>query len=74
METKNRSFLGALAAAVKAVCMLIIDLVTPAQEGVAMLNKAVVVARKRQAVELDITMADFESRAWTAAAQQQALA
>jgi hypothetical protein len=71
-NVKSKTFLGAVAAAIKAVCMLIIDLVVPAQEGVAMLNKAVVVARQRQAVELDIVMNDFEQRAWTAAAQAQA--
>lgn len=68
---QNKSFLGALAAAIKSVCMLLIDLVGVAQEGVAMADKAVKVAREKQGIELAISMSDYANLAITKAAADQ---
>lgn len=71
MDPQNRSFLGALAAAIKAFCMLFINTVNVADNAVAMADKAVSVARKRQAVDLGISMNDYATKAREAAVLQQ---
>jgi hypothetical protein len=70
-DVKNRSFLGALAAAIKAVCMLLIDALSVASEGVAMADKAVKSAREKQGIELTLSMADYATIAITKAAADQ---
>lgn len=71
MDPQNRSFLGALAASIKAFCMLFINAVNVADDGVAMAGKAVKVARKRQAIDLGISMNDYATKAREAAVLQQ---
>lgn len=61
MDPKSRSFLGAAAAAIKAFCLLFINAVGVADDGVAMAAKAVKTARERQYLELDIASGDYET-------------
>lgn len=72
-SVQNRSFLGALAATIKSVCLLVINLVGVGQEAVAMADKAVKVAREKQGVELAISMSDYVNMAITKAAREQAV-
>ena len=71
MDPQNRSFLGAIAAAIKAFCMLFINAMNVADNAVAMADKAVKVARKKQAVDLGINMADYAHKAREAAVLNQ---
>jgi len=71
---QNKSFLSAIASAIKALCMLVIDLVTLAQEGVAMADKTIKTSRERQAIELDLSMSDYASAAILRASAEQAKA
>lgn len=71
---KNRSFLGAIAAAIKALCMMLIDGIGVAQEGIAMADKAVKVAREKQGIELAISFSDYANLAVTQGAVVQAAA
>ena len=71
---KNRSFVGAIAAAVKALFMVIIDLLDVAEEGVAMASKAVQVARDKQVIDLTVTMQNYEEIVRVQAAHEQAVA
>lgn len=68
---QNRSFLGAIASAVKALCLLIINMVEVANNGVAMAEKQVKAARKQQAIDLGIRMKDYAQRAREHAAMQE---
>lgn len=63
MDASQRSFIGALAAAIKAFCMLFINAVNVADNAVAMADKAVKVAREKQAVDLGINMNDYVTKA-----------
>ncbi len=71
-SVQSRSFLGALAAAIKAFCMLLIDSVGVANEGVAMLDASVKIAREKQAITLAIDMSDFAVISITKASVEQA--
>lgn len=71
MDPKSRSFLGAIAAAIKAFCLLFINAVGVAQDGVAMADKAVKHARRRQAIDLAVSMAEYAQKAREAAAYAQ---
>lgn len=71
MEANQRSFIGALAAAIKAFCMLFINAMNVADNAVAMADKAVKVARKRQAIDLGISMNDYATKARETAVLQQ---
>jgi hypothetical protein len=73
-SSQSRSFITALASAIKAIAMLIIDLVGVAQEGVAMADKTIKVARERQGIELAISMSDYAETARQKAAVEQAQA
>jgi len=67
-KVKEKSVVGAIFSAVKALMMLIIDLVGVASEATAILDKNVRMARERQAVELDITHSEYANLAVTKAA------
>lgn len=71
MDIKNRSFLGALAAAIWHICNLLIKTVNVANDGVSMADKAVKTARRRQAIDLGITMNDYATKATEEAALRQ---
>lgn len=71
MDANQRSFIGALAAAIKAFCMLFINAVNVADNAVAMADKAVKVARKRQAIDLGVSMNDYATKSREAAVHQQ---
>jgi hypothetical protein len=58
-NVQNRSFLGAIAAAVKAFCVVLIDLCRVGEQAVGMAHKAVLVARKKQAIDLAIDMSHY---------------
>lgn len=73
-SVNNRSFLGALAAAIKAFCMLFIDGMSVAQEGIKMADTAVKTAREKQVIELGIAMRDYAEIAIAKATIQQAQA
>jgi hypothetical protein len=68
---QSKSFVGAVFSAIKALAMLIIDLVGVAQEGVAMADKAVKCAREKQGVELALNMSDYATLTITKAAVEQ---
>lgn len=70
-SVQNRSFLGAIAAAIKAVCMLLIRGVSVAEEGVAMADKAVKSARLKQAIDVNISMRSYQAEAKAAAQYRQ---
>lgn len=52
MDPKSRSWLGALAEAVKAMCLVLINLMSATNKGVAMLDAAVTNAQENQTAEL----------------------
>jgi hypothetical protein len=60
---RNKTWLGQIAAAISALCGMIISLVGVADEGIEMLDKSVKSARERQAIDLEIDMADYQSNA-----------
>ena len=71
MDIKNRSFLGAIAAAIWHLCNLIIKAVNVANDGVSMADKAVKTARRRQSIDLGISMAEYATKAREEAALRQ---
>jgi hypothetical protein len=62
MDPKSRSFIGAVASAIKALALLLIDLIHVGEKAVAMADKAIDIAQERQYVELDIQQADYATR------------
>jgi transaldolase len=73
-NVENRSFLGAIAAAIKSIAALIIDLVSVGQEGVGMLETSVKAARKQQVIQVAAKMSDFAVLTLKRAAVDQAKA
>lgn len=67
---KNRSFLGAIAEVIKAICSLVISLANMGDEAVAMADQSVKVAREKQAIDLTIGMATYEADAVARAAME----
>lgn len=68
----NRTWLGSIAAAIKALMGFIMGVVDVANEGVAMADIAVKSAREKQAIDLTISMADYANQALTKASMQSA--
>lgn len=60
-DVKNKSFLGALTGAIKALCMLLIDLISVGSEGTAMLSVSVQAARSKHAKETAVQLSEFEA-------------
>lgn len=60
-DVKNKSFLGALTGAIKALCMLLIDLISVGSEGTAILSTTVKAARQKHAKETAVQLSDFET-------------
>lgn len=71
MNPQSRSFLGAIASAIKAFCLLFINAVNVADNAVSMADKAVKAARKRQIIDVSLAMADYATRAREEAALRQ---
>lgn len=67
----DKNVFGVIAAAVKALMYLLIDMFNMSSEGVAMANKAVVTARTRQAIDLDLSMRQYNKLAIMKAAKAQ---
>jgi len=72
MNPTNRTFLGAGAHALKSIFLSTAKTVEVMDEGIAMAHKAVRTARKKQAVEIALSMEDFVSRTVEQAALQRA--
>lgn len=71
-DVNNKTWLGALASAIKALASTLINLFSVANEGISMAQQAVEVAREKQAVDLTISMADYAQNALSIASVNQA--
>lgn len=60
-DVKNKSFVGALTSAIKALAMLLIDLISVGSEGTAMLSVSVRAARSKHAKETAVQLSEFEA-------------
>lgn len=60
-DVKNKSFLGALTGAIKALCMLLIDLISVGSEGTAILSTTVKATRAKHAKETAVLLSEFEA-------------
>lgn len=70
-SVQNRTFLGTLAAAIVAFCKTFIRSMAVVEDVVAMGEKSISVARKKQTVDLAIDMNDYATRTINAAAMRQ---
>lgn len=68
---QNRTWLGSIAAAIKALMGMLINLIRVADEGIAMADKAVTVAREKQAIDLTISNKNYAKNALKLAAMEQ---
>jgi hypothetical protein len=71
IDVKNRSFLGAIAGAIKAICMLIIKGVGTADRAISMADKAVRTAQTKQVIDLAVDMNDYATKARETAVLKQ---
>jgi hypothetical protein len=62
-QLNSKSWLGALAGAIKAFCMLFVRGVNVADDALAMADSAVHASRERQAIDLSIEMSNYAQRA-----------
>jgi hypothetical protein len=72
MNPKNRTFLGALAYALKSFFLSFSSLVHVADEAIGMLDKSVKTARLKQLVDINANMADYASQVETETALRRA--
>jgi hypothetical protein len=68
---KNRSFLGAIAEAIKTFCLFFVSGINVANDAVSMADKAVFHARKKQAADLGISMDAYAAQAQLRASVEQ---
>jgi hypothetical protein len=62
-QLNSKSWLGALAGAIKAFCMLFVRGVNVAEDAIAMADSSIHAARERQSIDLAIEMSNYATRA-----------
>lgn len=67
----NRTWLGSIANAIRALMGMIVQLVGVVEEGLSMAEKAVIVAREKQAVDLTISLVNYGENAVKLASMEQ---
>lgn len=71
-SVQNRTFLGAISAAIKAFCLLFIRATEAANTGVSIASRAVEKAEQKQLIDSTIEMRDYENAAvYKAAVERQ---